>query len=310
MVGRGRSVAVCDRHLNDARAANIAGLVSPTGLRAEDASTWLGDHRAEVEAVIHMGAISATTEMDVDLDAEDQRLVHRWSCGTWCATAGIPFLYASSAQVYGSGSQGFVDDEAPGAMARLRTITPYGASKLLFDRLAVRDRDGGRTCPPQWAGLRFFNVYGPHETHKGDMRSVIAKTYPALAAGEPISLFRSDRPEYEDGGQMRDFIHVRDCVDVALWLLDHPEVSGIFNLGTGQASSWADLAHAMFAALGREPEIEYIDMPEKLRGRYQHFTQADMTKLRKRRLRPAVHEPGRWRRGLHPVICGGGRRSR
>lgn len=278
LAARGRAVAVCDRHLDDTRARNIAGLAVAEHIPADDVVAWLAG-RDDVEAVIHMGAISATTETDVDLVLR----TNVWlSLELWdlCAAKAIPFLYASSAQVYGDGSMGFVDDESQRAMAELRTITPYGASKLLFDRLVIRERDGGRPVPPQWAGLRFFNVYGPHEGHKGGMMSVVAKAWPQLAAGEPIRLFRSERADYPDGGQKRDFIHVADCADVVLWLLDHPGVSGLFNLGTGQARTWLDLAHAMFAAAGREPDIEFVAMPEALRGRYQYFTEATMAKLR------------------------------
>ncbi len=278
LVARGERVAVCDRHLHDGRAAHIAGLDVAERVHGDDVVAWLAG-RNDVSAVIHMGAISATTETDVDLVLR----TNVWlSLELWdlCAAKSIPFLYASSAQVYGDGNLGFADDESQQAMAALRTITPYGASKLLFDRLVIRERDGGRPTPPQWAGLRFFNVYGPHEGHKGGMKSVIAKTYPALAAGEPIRLFRSERDDYPDGGQKRDFVHVGDCADVVLWLLDNPGVSGIFNLGSGQARTWLDLAHAMFAAMGRDPAVEFIDMPQELRGRYQYFTQAEMGKLR------------------------------
>ena len=198
----------------------------------------------------------------------------------WCACYRVPFIYASSAQVYGDGSSGFDDDQTAAAMAGLSAITPYGASKLLFDLLVARERDAGRSTPPQWTGLRFFNVYGPREGHKGVMRSVIAKTLPDLLAGRPLRLFRSKRPDYADGGQMRDFICVRDCVDVVCWLLENPGVNGIFNLGTGKARTWLDLGHAMFAALARPANITFIDMPVELEGRYQYFTEARMERLR------------------------------
>ncbi len=279
LVGRGDAVAVCDRHLDDARAGNIAGLEIAARVHADDLLAWF-DSRDDISAVVHMGAISATTETDTDLILK----TNVWlSLELWdrCAARAIPFVYASSAQVYGGGAQGFVDNEDPAALAALDAITPYGASKLLFDRLVIRERDGRRPVPSQWAGLRFFNVYGPHEAHKGEMRSVIAKTFPGLASGEAISLFRSERADYPDGGQKRDFIHVDDCAAVVLWLLDHADVSGLFNLGTGEARTWLDLAHAMFAALGRAPRIEFVDMPAALSGRYQYFTQADMTKLQR-----------------------------
>jgi len=279
LVARGDKVAVCDRHLDDGRAAHIAGLAIEHRVPADEVVAWLAG-RDDVTAVVHMGAISATTETDVDLVLR----TNVWlSLELWdhCVAHAIPFIYASSAQVYGDGALGFADDESQQAMAELRTITPYGASKLLFDRLVIRERESGRPLPPQWAGLRFFNVYGPHEGHKGGMMSVIAKTYPALAAGEPIRLFRSEREDYPDGGQKRDFVHVADCADVVLWLLDNPGINGIFNLGSGQARTWLDLAHAMFAAMEREPAVEFVDMPQELRGRYQYFTQAEMNKLRR-----------------------------
>jgi ADP-L-glycero-D-manno-heptose 6-epimerase len=217
--------------------------------------------------------------MDVDLILKSNvwLSLELWD---WCAANAVPLIYASSAQVYGDGENGFVDDETPAALRRLQAITPYGASKLLFDRLLMREVGQGRAQPPQWAGLRFFNVYGPNEYHKGEQRSVIAKAYAGLAAGGAMRLFKSYRADYPDGGQTRDFVYVADCVAVVLWLLDRGDVNGIFNLGTGHARTWLDLAHAMFAAMGREPKIEFIDMPEVLRGRYQYATEADMTKLR------------------------------
>lgn len=278
LVARGDRVAVCDRHFGDERARHLAGLDIAEQVQADDVMAWLA-RRGDISAVVHMGAISATTETDVDLILR----TNVWlsiELMDWCTAHQVPFIYASSAQVYGDGGLGFDDDPGQGAMAAMRTITPYGASKLLFDRLVARECDAGRSLPPQWAGLRFFNVYGPHEGHKGDMRSVIAKTFPALQSGEAMRLFRSDRPDYGDGGQMRDFIFVRDCADVVLWLLDHPDVSGIYNLGTGQARTWLDLAHAMFAALDRDPVVEFFEMPDALKGRYQYFTQAEMGRLR------------------------------
>ncbi len=278
LVARGEAVTVCDRHFDDARDRHLAGLVIAERIEADALPDWLKE-RDDITAIVHMGAISATTETDVDLIMRTNVWLSL-ELMDWCTARGVPFLYASSAQVYGDGELGFDDNPAQDAMAALRTITPYGASKLLFDRLVARERDAGRTLPPQWVGLRFFNVYGPHEDHKGDMRSVIAKTFPALQAGEPMRLFHSDRADYGDGGQMRDFIYVRDCADVVLWLLDHPDVSGIFNLGTGGARTWLDLAHAMFAALEREPDVEFFKMPDALKGRYQYFTQAEMGRLR------------------------------
>ena len=276
--GRGMGpIVVADALRDGDRRANIAKHRVAEVIEPERIMAWLAG-RSDVEAVIHMGAISSTTEMDVDLILRSNvwLSLDLWD---WCAGNAVPLIYASSAQVYGDGSRGFVDDEDSAALAGLRAITPYGASKLLFDRLVLRELDKGRARPPQWAGLRFFNVYGPNEYHKGEQRSVIAKAYAALAAGEPMRLFKSYHPDYPDGGQKRDFVHVGDCVAVILWLLDNGDVSGIFNLGSGRARTWLDLAHAMFAAMDRKPEIAFVDMPEVLRGRYQYLTEADMTKL-------------------------------
>ncbi|MDH3453200.1 MAG: ADP-glyceromanno-heptose 6-epimerase, partial [Gammaproteobacteria bacterium] len=197
--------------------------------------------------------------------------------------------YASSAATYGNGEQGFADDASRSALARLRPLNLYGWSKHLFDRWAMRQVELHRPRPPQWVGLKFFNVYGPNEYHKDSMRSVVAQLYPALANGEAARLFASDNPDYTDGGQLRDFVYVDDCVAVLCWLLQHRYVSGIFNLGTGTARSFADLATAAMLALDREPHIEYIPMPEKLRGKYQYYTQAEMTRLRAAGYTAAFH---------------------
>ena len=278
--GRGMGpIVVADALRDGDRRANIAKHRVAEVIEPERIMAWLAG-RSGVEAVIHMGAVSSTTEMDVDLILRSNvwLSLDLWD---WCTANAVPLIYASSAQVYGDGSKGFVDDEDPATLAGLRAITPYGASKLLFDRLVLRELGKGRAHPPHWSGLRFFNVYGPNEYHKGEQRSVIAKAYAALAAGEPMRLFKSYHRDYPDGGQKRDFVHVGDCVAAILWLLDNGDVSGIFNLGSGRARTWLDLAHAMFAAMDRSPEIAFIDMPEVLRGRYQYLTEADMTKLRR-----------------------------
>ena len=271
-------ITVADAVKDDHRRANIAKRNIADVIEPDQIMPWLKG-RGDVEAVIHMGAVSSTTETDVDLILRSNVWLSL-ALWDWCAEHGVPLIYASSAQVYGDGEQGFVDDQSMAALEQLRAITPYGASKLLFDQLVMREVGMDHKTPPQWVGLRFFNVYGPNEYHKGDQRSVIVKAYPDLAAGGPMRLFKSYRDDYPDGGQTRDFIHVQDCVDVVAWLLKHPDVSGLINVGTGQARTWLDLAHAMFAALDREPRIEFIEMPDILRGRYQYATEADMTKLR------------------------------
>jgi ADP-L-glycero-D-manno-heptose 6-epimerase len=248
-----------------------ARIVAPEAL--ED---FLAGH-PPVEAVFHLGAISATTADDGDLvwrtNVEMSLLLWRW-----CAARGVRFIYASSAATYGDGSAGFADGLEE--LTRLRPLNLYGWSKQAFDLDVARMVTGGAPRPPQWAGLKFFNVYGPNEYHKGAMVSVVKVKYDELRAGLAPRLFRSDRPGLADGAQRRDFIWVGDVVDVLLWLLDTPSVSGLFNLGTGSARSYLDLAHAVCRAAGVAPSVEFIDMPAALRGQYQSFTEAPMERLR------------------------------
>jgi ADP-L-glycero-D-manno-heptose 6-epimerase len=276
---RGRSpVAVCDRLHEGDKWRNVAkrelvDIVSPENLFA-----FLDGHRLAVDAVIHMGAISSTTETDADkIVAVNFGLSLRlWK---WCTRHGVRFIYASSAATYGDGGQGFVDDATPTALAKLRPLNPYGWSKHLFDRRVARMLANGEDQPPQWVGLKFFNVYGPNEYHKAEQKSVVAHIFPNAAAGKPARLFKSHHPDYADGGQKRDFVWVGDCTDIVLWLLDNDHVNGLFNCGTGTARTFADLAAAVFQALGRKPQIEYVPTPESLRDKYQYFTQADMSRL-------------------------------
>lgn len=272
-------VVVCDRLRDGVKWKNLAKRELADVVRPEALSEFLLDQRGAIKAVFHMGAISATTEFDADkVFANNYRLsMDLWK---WCAENDTPLIYASSAATYGDGEHGFVDDQAPDHLAKLRPLNPYGWSKNLFDRRVVRMVADGEPSPPQWAGLKFFNVYGPNEAHKGSMKSVVAHLHPKIKAGEPAVLFQSHHPDYEDGGQTRDFVHVGDCVDVMMWLFDNPSVSGLFNCGTGEPRTFADLARATFAALGKEPRLEFIPTPENIRDKYQYFTQADMTKLR------------------------------
>jgi ADP-L-glycero-D-manno-heptose 6-epimerase len=199
----------------------------------------------------------------------------------WCTQTGTRFIYASSAATYGDGSAGFADDWSLEALKRLKPMNLYGWSKHLFD-LALVDRfSKGEKLPPQWAGLKFFNVFGPNEYHKGAMASVLARVFDNAKCGEPVRLFKSHRTGIADGEQKRDFIYVDDAVAVVRWLLNAPSARGIFNVGTGQASSFRAMMLAMFAALGREPKIEYIDMPVQMRDSYQYFTEARVENLRR-----------------------------
>lgn len=276
---RGVPVAVCDFLGEEGKWRNLAkadlyDLFHPDALQA-----WLEGHADDVEAVVHMGAISSTDAADGDLVLRTNFGLS-WQLWQWCADHGKRFVYASSAATYGAGEQGYDDDDSPDALARLRPLNLYGWSKHLFDRRVARAVAGHERLPAQWAGLKFFNVYGPNEYHKGAMRSIVAKAHPVAARGDEVLLFKSCRADVADGEQKRDFVYVGDCVDVVLWLLDHPSANGIFNVGTGQARSFADLVGALFAALDLPPRIGYRDMPEMLRNQYQYFTQARMSRLR------------------------------
>ncbi len=196
----------------------------------------------------------------------------------WCAQRGVRLIYASSAATYGDGSAGFEDGIE--TLDRLRPLNLYGWTKHAFDLQVARMLAAHEPRPPQWAGLKFFNVFGPNEYHKGSMISVVKVKHDEVAAGGPVRLFRSDRPDVADGAQRRDFIWVGDVVDVMLWLLDTPGVSGLFNLGTGTARTYLDLAHAVCDAADVPRRIEFVDMPTKLRGQYQSYTEADVSRLR------------------------------
>ena len=271
-------IVVIDRLGRDDKWRNLAKHEIETLLPPEDLGTFLKCHGEEVAYVYHMGAISSTTERDADrIAATNIRSPQAlWS---WCSEHSVPFVYASSAATYGDGSAGFRDGADPVYLARLRPLNAYAWSKHTFDRWVARQIHTGLRAPPQWVGLKFFNVYGPNEYHKGDMRSVVCKAYPRALSGEPARLFRSRHPGYTDGGQKRDFVHVRDCVAAMIWLKDHRDVSGLFNLGTGSAQTWLELMRALYETLGRRLTVDWIDLPEEIADRYQYFTEADMSAL-------------------------------
>jgi len=271
-------VVVCDLLGHDGKWRNLAkrqlaDIVPPAQL-----PDWLKGRR--LDAVIHLGAISETTATDGDLVIETNfRLSMRLL--DWCTANATPLIYASSASTYGDGAQGFRDDQSMAALKALRPMNLYGWSKHLFD-LAVAERAArGEKLPPQWAGLKFFNVFGPNEYHKGSMMSVLARRFDDIRAGRAVQLFKSHREAIADGDQRRDFIYVDDTVRVMMWLLASPDVSGIFNVGTGNARSFRDLMLSAYAALGTAPNIQYVDMPLAIRDSYQYFTQSDVGRLQR-----------------------------
>lgn len=252
---------------------------------------WLQQHQPKVNCFLHLGARTDTTEFDY---AVHQKLNVEYSQDVWnyCTQNNVPLIYASSAATYGPGDLGYKDDHE--LIFRLEPLNPYGISKNEFDKWAVTQE----TTPPFWAGLKFFNVYGPNEYHKARMASVIFHSYNQIQKDGVVKLFKSHRPEFEDGKQLRDFIYVKDVVKVIAWMMNEVNekfkspssvnsqlspgnfASGLYNLGTGKARTFVDLVNATFAGIDRDPNIEFIDMPEDIRDRYQYFTEADMQKLR------------------------------
>jgi ADP-L-glycero-D-manno-heptose 6-epimerase len=271
----GHDIVVADRLGEGDKWRNIAKRELADIIRPEAVLDFVDRHGGEIEAVFHLGAISATTERDADRIVEQN---FRLSLELLQAATvqGIRLVYASSGATYGANEEDFSDAADPASLARLRPLNQYGWSKHLFDRRLARLVERGAPLPRQWAGLKFFNVYGPNEYHKGEQRSVVAKAFAEIAASGRATLFEGDGRR----DPSRDFVWVGDCVEVMLWLLDNPGVSGLFNVGSGTARSFKDLAAAVFAALDRAPAIEFVPMPEALRGRYQFFTEADISKLR------------------------------
>lgn len=269
-------VAVCDWLGHDGKWRNLAKRQLADVVPPPELMAWLQGRR--IEAIVHLGAISETTATDGDL-VIDTNFRFSLKLLDWCTANAVPFIYASSASTYGDGAQGFADDSSVAALKQLRPMNLYGWSKHLFD-LAVMGRvENGDKLPPQWAGLKFFNVFGPNEYHKGTMASVLARRFEDVRSGAVVQLFKSHREGIADGDQRRDFIYVDDVVRVIVWLLSRRSVSGLFNVGTGQARSFRDLMLAAYGALGAKPNIDYIDMPQQIRGSYQYFTQASVDRL-------------------------------
>lgn len=269
-------VVVCDLLGSDGKWRNLAKRQLVDIVPPAELLDWLKGRK--LDAVIHLGAISETTATDGDLVIETN---FRFSMRLldWCTANAVPLIYASSAATYGDGAEGFDDDASLPALKRLRPMNLYGWSKQLFDLAVAGRAANGDPLPPQWAGLKFFNVFGPNEYHKGTMMSVLARRFDDVKAGRVVQLFKSHRDGIADGDQRRDFIYVDDVVRVILWLLATPAVSGLFNVGTGKARSFRELMLAAYAALGTRPNIDYVDMPEQIRGSYQYFTESKVDRL-------------------------------
>ncbi|WP_349262489.1 ADP-glyceromanno-heptose 6-epimerase [Geminicoccus sp.] len=267
----------CDRLGSGDKWQNIVKRRLADVIVPEDMFAWLDRHAGKVDTVFHLGAISSTDERDADLIVREN-VRTTLDLVDWCTRHKARLIYASSAATYGNGEAGF--DDAIGRLGLLRPRNAYGWSKHVVDRRIV-ELAGRRTpMPRQWAGLKFFNVYGPNEWHKGGQQSVVPQLLAQIQATGSCRLFKSHREGIADGQQQRDFIWVDDVVAVMIWLYDNPEMSGLFNVGSGRARSFLDLAHAVFAALGAPPKVEFIDMPERLRGHYQYFTEAKLDRLR------------------------------
>lgn len=252
---------------------NLKGKKFSKQIHRDEFIQMLNKGELKPEFIFHIGARTDTTEFDVSIF---DRLNLQYSKDLWnyCVTHNIPLVYASSAATYGEGEMGYKDDHA--VIPSLKPLNPYGDSKNDFDKWVLTQT----TFPPFWAGLKFFNVYGPNEYHKARMASVIFHAFNQINTSGKVKLFRSHRPDYKDGWQLRDFVYVKDVVEVCLFLYHHREKSGIYNLGSGKARSFYDLAAAVFKAMNKEVNIEYIDIPADIRDKYQYFTEADMSKLK------------------------------
>ena len=267
-------IVVVDDFSKKEKAQNLEGKIILAKVGRKDFIKWLSDFGREVEFIFHIGARTDTTEFNKEIFDE---LNVNFSKDVWNASVefNIPLVYASSAATYGLGEYGYTDDHSK--VPRLRPLNPYGESKNDFDIWVLQQN----VQPPFWAGLKFFNVYGPNEYHKGRMASVIFHAYGQISKTGTMKLFRSHNPDYLDGGQLRDFVYVKDVVDVCLFLLEKKPKSGIYNLGSGKARTFLDLAKNTFKSMSKEEQIEFIDTPQDIREKYQYYTEADMSKLRK-----------------------------
>jgi ADP-L-glycero-D-manno-heptose 6-epimerase len=265
-------IVVVDDFSKTEKDGNLEGKTIKAKVGRKDFIQWLADFGEEVDFIYHIGARTDTTEFDVSIFDE---LNVNFSKDVWkaCVKFNIPLVYASSAATYGLGEFGYKDDHA--VIEKLKPLNPYGDSKNDFDKWVLKQTE----FPPFWAGLKFFNVYGPNEFHKGRMASVIFHAHKQIGETGAMKLFRSHNPEYKDGEQLRDFVYVKDVVEVCLYLMDTPPTSGIYNLGSGTARTFLDLVKNTFKAMGKEESISFIDTPADIRDKYQYYTEADMSKL-------------------------------
>lgn len=275
-----KDIIVVDDFSSSDKAKNLSGKIFSKEVHRDVFPEWLRDHQRFVQFVFHIGARTDTTEPDKKIF---DRLNLNYSKNVWniCTEYGIPFVYASSAATYGGGEFGYDDD--PALIPKLHPLNPYGESKNEFDKWIlknIQDKIQNTKRMPFWTGLKFFNVYGPNENHKGRMASVVFHAFHQIQKEGKVKLFRSHNPKYKDGEQLRDFIYVKDVTEVCLWLLKDRKHPGIYNLGSGNARTFLDLANAVFTALDKKSEIEFIDTPADIREKYQYFTEAKMEKLR------------------------------
>lgn len=256
-----------------AKDRNLQGKQYTCKVEREDFFDWLATHQPKLKFVFHIGARTDTTEFDYSIH-EHLNVDYSRKIWNYCTEKRVPLVYASSAATYGAGELGYEDSHE--IIPRLQPLNPYGVSKNEFDKWVLQQQ----SHPPFWAGLKFFNVYGPNEYHKARMASVIFHSFNQIKANGVVKLFKSHRPDFRDGQQLRDFVYVKDLLKICFWLMVHRPASAIYNLGTGTARSFEDLARATFAGLDLAPNIIFIDMPEDIRDKYQYFTEANMKKLR------------------------------
>lgn len=277
------NIIIVDDFSHDDKTLNYSGKSFSKKIEREKLFDWLEQDQPKIDFVFHLGARTDTTEFDYSI-LEELNVSYSKKIWSYCTEKNIPLVYASSAATYGGGELGYKDDHD--LAEKLNPLNPYGKSKNEFDKWVLKESQkpkikSQKSAPPFWAGLKFFNVYGPNEYHKGRMASVIFHAFNQVKSTGKVKLFKSHKPEYKDGGQLRDFVFVHDVVSICFWLMNNQPTSGLYNVGTGKARTFKDLVTAIFNTLGKEPVIEFIDTPEDIRDKYQYFTEADMNKIRK-----------------------------